>query len=153
MTRSIIALVVLLFLMVVQTPSYAVESIKLSGRNLTWFNPKPYIFTTPTGTVWFDRSAKKLHEQENASGLPIDVPGVALPGRKTLEGWWLITLPDGQKVVTQQVDIGPRGKGVLDLNAALASQFYDRPQDVTGKWSAVYLGRKLPDDISPGLQK
>ena len=149
----IIALVALLFLMVTQTQSYAVESIKLSGRNLTWFNPNPYTWTAPSGVVWNDKSARHFKEQENASGLSIDVPGVALPNRKTLKGWWRITLPDGRVVVTQQVDIGPRGKGVLDLNAALASQFYDGPKNVTGKWSAIYLGKELPKDISSGEQK
>lgn len=120
------------------------------GR-MTWFNPYPYSYTDPaTGRNWTDTGARKLREGPHASGLPITTPGIALSSRQGLGGWHEVTLPDGRKYITQQTDIGP--PGVVDMNAALASQAYPGGQntmkgrDITTR----YIGQTLPEGVQPG---
>jgi hypothetical protein len=124
-----------------------------SGTVITWFNPKPWIWTAPDGTVWHDASAERRNEGPYASGLPANTPGVALPNKETLGEWVKITLPDGRVVVTQQVDIGPSG-GILDISAPLAAQLYlDGPSTIKpGPWIAERIGRELPSGVNPGIQ-
>ena len=124
----------------------------INGR-MTWFNPRPYSYTDPTtGIDWTDTGAKTLGEGAHASGLPISTPGFATSNRQTLGHWHEVTLPDGRKYVTQQTDIGP--PGVVDLNAALASQAYPGgPQTVPGgNVTARYLGPNLPEGMTAGAQ-
>jgi hypothetical protein len=127
--------------------------IKFSGDNVTWFLSKPWRWTDPNGYVWHDRGAEENGEGGNASGLLISVPGIALASHSTLSGWWMVTLPDGRRVVTQQIDIGPGGEDI-DLSAPLAYILYGSPDKVdAGNWSATYLGKTLPLGIVPGVQK
>ena len=120
---------------------------------MTWFNPRPRSYTDPnTGITWTDTSARARGEGPHASSLPISTPGIATAGRGGLGGWYEVTLPDGRKFVSQKTDVGP--PGVIDLNAALASQAYPRgPRSVPGRASARYLGRDLPEGMRPGLQR
>jgi hypothetical protein len=126
---------------------------------MTWFNPQPWRFQDPsTGRVWHDVQAQQRGEGPHASGAPITTPGIALPSRQTLGGWYEVTLPDGRKVVTQQTDIGPMRKGgIVDFNAALASQLYPGgPQAFPSggaRASTRFLGKSLPEGVSPGLQR
>ncbi len=121
------------------------NSISCGGHRITWFNPYPWKWTDPNGHVWYDHSAERNGEGRAASGLSIEVPGIALPTHYTLKGWWKLHLPGNVVVTTQQVDIGPAGTGTVDLNAALAWQVYKTPDKVEfGPWSAVYLGQDKP---------
>ena len=136
-----------------QAPRTGPTGADVSGR-MTWFNPKPWSYTDPaTGITWADAQARARGEGYHASRLPITTPGFASAGRGGLGHWYEVALPDGRKFVTQKTDVGP--PGVVDLNAALASQAYPRgPQSMPqGQASARYLGRNLPEGMRPGLQK
>jgi hypothetical protein len=136
-----------------QAPQTGPTGADVTGR-MTWFNPRPWSYTDPnTGITWTDTSARARGEGPHASGLPISTPGIATAGRGGLGGWYEVTLPDGRKFVTQKTDVGP--PGVVDLNAALASQAYPRgPQSIPrGRATARYLGRNLPEGLQPGIQR
>jgi hypothetical protein len=127
--------------------------IILNGTNITWFLAKPYHWTDPNGFKWFDIGAWRNHEGENASGLPIDTSGIALPNiYHTLGGWWRVNFINLKKyVITQQVDVGPN-KGVVDLSAPLAYQLFGAPERVNrGPWNADYIGKELPSNLKAGI--
>ncbi|HEX2017040.1 MAG TPA: lytic murein transglycosylase [Solirubrobacteraceae bacterium] len=78
-------------------------------------------------------------------------PGIAVPVRATLNGYWLVTYPNGHALVLEQIDIGPApGLGPApehrvvdsDTAAAIAAGYAPSrfPTD-HGLMSAIYLGR------------
>jgi hypothetical protein len=131
-------------------------TITRAGDKITWFLPKPWRWTDPTGRVWHDAGAERNRDGEYASNLPLDTPGIAFPNDKwTLSGWWEVRFPRlGKTVVARQIDIGAK-KPVIDLSAPLAYAMFksqDAMVDHT-PWSATYLGINLPEGKSPGVAK
>lgn len=62
--------------------------------------------------------------------IPDELQGIALPSRKTLGQWFLVTTPSGQTHRLQQTDIGPAGwtgRGV-DISAAAAHKMGYTPK-------------------------
>jgi hypothetical protein len=106
--------------------------------------------------MWHDGGAQLNNEGYHASGLPIETPGIAFPNEnKTLSGWWEIYFPGlRMKVVTRQVDIGPK-KPVIDLSAPLAFEMFGTPGRLVdhSNWKATYLGKELPDGKREGVVK
>lgn len=117
-------------------------SIEAEGHNITWFLPHPWRWTDPTGHEWHDTGAERNREGDNASGFPMDTPGIALPNHHgTLGGWWRVDFPLlGIFVITRQVDVGP-DKSVVDLSAPLAYKIFGSETKIgAGPWHAYYLG-------------
>lgn len=123
-------------------------SLTRSGSHITWFLPRPWRWTDPTGRLWHDAGAERNGEGPYASGLPIETAGIAFPNENhTLGGWWRLEFSHLNKtVVVRQVDVGPK-KPVVDLSAPLAYELFKTPggvPDFSG-WVATYIGQH-PDD-------
>ncbi len=119
------------------------------GLHITWFLPKPWHWTDASGHIWHDANAQFNNEGGNASGLPIETPGIAFPNNDlTLGGWWEIDFSVLRMVVvTRQVDIGPK-KPVIDLSAPLAYQMFGSSKHIVdySPWTATYLGKHKQED-------
>lgn len=126
----------------------------------TWFNPTdndgsqtPY--TDSKGQTWNDGQGQG--EGPNASGLPRETPGIALPDRSTMGQTFLLTDPNGNSVIVRQVDYGP-GTGatsrgvVVDVNAEAASRLGYTPGNgpAGNGWNYQYLGQDPPAGYNVG---
>lgn len=124
------------------------------GAHVTWFLSRPWIWTDGKGHVWHDRGAEAANEGENASGVPISRPGVALPNSyRTLGGWFHIEMPRIHiSMVVQHIDIGPH-RPVIDLSAPLAHIMFETPDRVIDytPWSAEFIGAHLPETIAAAV--
>jgi uncharacterized protein (TIGR02594 family) len=121
-----------------QQPQAMPSGETTEGRT-TWFNPggAGHRYVDPrTGAVWDDAQARSRGEGPNASGLPPDTPGIALPhGRgKGLGEWHLVTLPDGRQVYARQTDRGPRGVARRPHLAIRSSRYAAGPQHRDSNW-------------------
>lgn len=80
-----------------------------------------------------------FNDAQTASGLPSNIPGIALPSRAGLGKQFKITTPDGRSFMALQTDVGPAawtGRGI-DINQPLALQMgYGRnfPTDAIFQW-------------------
>ena len=127
-----------------------------SGHHITWFLPRPWRWTDPSGHEWHDAGAQENGEGAYASGLPIETPGIALPNdHGTLGGWWQMDFPKlRMAAVVRQVDVGPK-KPVVDLSAPLAHEMFGTPGRMPdhSPWTATYLGRTLPAGKTAGVSR
>lgn len=130
--------------------------ITRAGDHITWFLPRPWRWTDPTGRVWHDAGAERNGEGPYASGMPIETPGIAFPNdRNTLRGWWEVAFPHlGKTVVARQIDVGPK-KPVIDLSAPLAYLMFRSPSALVdhSPWTATYLGINMPEGKVAGVSQ
>jgi hypothetical protein len=77
---------------------------------------------------WVDTGDKP---NSSALGVKDHQQGIALPSRKTLGHWFLVTAPNGKTLELQQTDIGPAkwtGRGI-DIAAVAAEKFGYSPKN------------------------
>lgn len=129
--------------------------VKYAGAHVTWFLPKPWRWTDPSGHTWHDEGAQAGNEGPYASGLSIATPGIALPDIfRTFGGWWKVTMPrQNIEMVVRQVDVGPI-KPVIDFSAPLAFMLFTTEGNFPDHtpWIAEFLGHKLPDGVDAGIK-
>ncbi len=86
--------------------------------------------------------------QQTASGISINVPGIAVYNHSTLGGYWLMQAPNGRQFVVQQTDIGPApwtGR-LFDFTESLLTRIgyttSNFPTDAQA--TGYYLGKTIP---------
>ena len=125
-----------------------------AGEQITWFLPRPWRWTDPTGRVWHDAGAERNGEGYYAANVPIESPGIAFPNdHGTLRGWWQVAFPALNKmVIARQIDVGPK-KPVIDLSAPLAYAMFGSQDAMVdhSPWTATYLGINLPEGKVSGI--